>query len=60
VKLNKDLKAPLKKGDEVGTLIIKKDGKVVTTSPLLAKDSMKEASWWNFFKRTFTTFTKTS
>lgn len=60
VKLNKDLKAPLKKGDEVGTLIIKKDGKVVTTSPLLAKDSMEEASWWNFFKRTFTTFTKTS
>lgn len=60
VKLNNDLKAPLKKGDEVGTLIIKKDGKVVTTSPLLAKDSMEEASWWNFFKRTFTTFTKTS
>ena len=32
-----DLKAPIKKGDTIGTIQIKKDGKVYVESPIVAK-----------------------
>jgi D-alanyl-D-alanine carboxypeptidase (penicillin-binding protein 5/6) len=54
----KDINAPVQKGDQVGTIKFIKDGKVILESPLVAKNNVKEASWWTFFKRSFGMFTK--
>ena len=59
VNINKDLKAPIKKGDPIGKLKIEKNGKTLIESPLLAKENVEEASWWKLFKRSFGMFTKT-
>ncbi len=59
VEVNKDLKAPIKKGDPIGTLTIEKKDKVLVKSPLLAKENVEEASWWRLFNRSFGMFTKT-
>ncbi|WP_234396919.1 D-alanyl-D-alanine carboxypeptidase family protein [Bacillus massiliglaciei] len=56
--MEKDLKAPVKKGDQIGTLQLKKDGKVYIESPITAKETVKEASWWQLYKRAFGMFTK--
>jgi serine-type D-Ala-D-Ala carboxypeptidase (penicillin-binding protein 5/6) len=58
VSIKKDLKAPIKKGDEIGKLIIEKDGEKLIQSPLVAKSSVNEANWWDLFKRSFGMFTK--
>lgn len=58
VKVSKDLKAPIKKGDQIGTLTIEKNGKTLVKSPLLAKENIEKASWWNLFKRSLGMFTK--
>ncbi|XXM74112.1 D-alanyl-D-alanine carboxypeptidase family protein [Lysinibacillus sphaericus] len=58
VTLSKNVKAPVKKGDKVGTLVIKNKGKKVLESELVAKQDVNEASWWQLFKRSFGMFTK--
>ncbi|MBS4203013.1 D-alanyl-D-alanine carboxypeptidase family protein [Lederbergia citrea] len=57
VKLKDHLKAPIHKGEEVGMLIIKKDGKVLVKTALTAEKSVKRASWWDLYKRSFGLFT---
>lgn len=52
------LKAPIKKGDKIGTLQLLQEGNVVSTTPLVAKEDVEEASWWKLFKRTMGMFTK--
>ncbi|WP_163149811.1 D-alanyl-D-alanine carboxypeptidase family protein [Anoxybacillus sp. MB8] len=59
-KLNKKVKAPVKKGDVLGTLIVKKDGVVIAKSPLVAKEQVEEANMWELFKRMFSSFSRTS
>lgn len=56
IKLNKNLQAPIKKGNQIGTLQIKKDGKVYVSSPIVAKESIDQASWWQLYKRAFGMF----
>jgi D-alanyl-D-alanine carboxypeptidase (penicillin-binding protein 5/6) len=56
--MQKDLKAPLQKGDQVGTLKLIQDGKVVLESPLVASKNVAEAGWWTLCKRAFGMFTK--
>ncbi|MDQ0205795.1 D-alanyl-D-alanine carboxypeptidase family protein [Alkalicoccobacillus murimartini] len=51
VELVEDVKAPIQKGDELGTLIIKNGDTVVSETPLVADEEMMEASWWTLFKR---------
>ncbi|WP_026585155.1 D-alanyl-D-alanine carboxypeptidase family protein [Bacillus sp. J33] len=58
VTLNKNIKAPVQKGDKIGTLTLKKDGKTLVESPLVAKEDSKEATWWTLFKRSMGMFTK--
>lgn len=58
ITLRDDLKAPLKKGEQIGTLKLIKDGKTILESPLTAKEDVKEANWWNLFKKSFGIFTK--
>lgn len=59
ITINENLNAPIKKGDQIGTLKIKKDGKTIVKSPLLAKENINKAGWWQLFKRSFGIFTKT-
>lgn len=59
-KLNKKVKAPVKKGDVLGMLVVKKDGAVIAKSPLVAKEQVEEANMWEFFKRMFSSFSRTS
>src|SRR4051812_5795662 len=56
--LQKNLKAPISKGDQVGTIKLTKNGKVILESPLVASKSVKEAGWWTLYKRAFGMFTK--
>jgi D-alanyl-D-alanine carboxypeptidase (penicillin-binding protein 5/6) len=58
VTLDKNLNAPIKKGDKVGTIQLVKEGKVVLESELVAKNDVKEATWWTLYKRSFGMFTK--
>jgi serine-type D-Ala-D-Ala carboxypeptidase (penicillin-binding protein 5/6) len=37
-----------------------KDGKVLSESPLVANEDVKQAGWWKLFKRSFGMFTKTN
>lgn len=59
ITMNKDLKAPIEKGQEIGTIEYKKDSKTLVTSPLVAQKEVKEAKWWTLFKRSAGMFTKT-
>ncbi len=56
----KDLKAPIEKGQIIGTLKLVKNGETLVSSPLVAKASVKEANWWTLYKRAFGMFTKTT
>ena len=56
--LNKNINAPVNKGDRVGTIKLIKDGKVILESPLVASQNVKEAGWWTLYKRAFGMFTK--
>lgn len=58
--LSKNLKAPVNKGDRVGTIKLIKDGKVLSQSPLVSNENIKEAGWWKLFKRSFGMFTKSN
>ncbi len=57
--IQKNLKAPIHKGDKVGTIKLIRNGKVMLESPLVAKNEVQEASWWTLYKRAFGMFTKT-
>ncbi|MBT2686966.1 D-alanyl-D-alanine carboxypeptidase [Bacillus sp. ISL-47] len=59
VTLDKNIKAPIQKGDKIGTLTLKKNGKTLVESPLVAKEDNKEAGWWTLFKRSMGMLTKT-
>ncbi|WML53950.1 D-alanyl-D-alanine carboxypeptidase family protein [Neobacillus sp. PS3-12] len=56
--MQKDLNAPIHKGDKVGTLKLIQNNKVVLESPLVASKNVKEAGWWTLYKRAFGMFTK--
>ncbi|RWR15028.1 D-alanyl-D-alanine carboxypeptidase family protein [Siminovitchia fortis] len=58
LKLKKNLKAPIKKGEIIGKIIIKKDGKKLAESDLVAEKGVKKASWWQLYKRSFGLFTQ--
>jgi serine-type D-Ala-D-Ala carboxypeptidase (penicillin-binding protein 5/6) len=56
--MKKDVQAPIKKGDELGTLQLMKDNKVIHESTLVAAKNIDQASWWKLFKRVMGDFTK--
>ncbi|WP_033828498.1 D-alanyl-D-alanine carboxypeptidase family protein [Bacillus andreraoultii] len=58
VKLNKNIAAPIKKGQEIGKIILEKDGKIIAENAVVANESVKPASWWTLYKRAFSIFTK--
>ncbi|WP_194241261.1 D-alanyl-D-alanine carboxypeptidase family protein [Bacillus fonticola] len=60
VMLDDSVKAPMKKGDTVGTLQVKNGDKVVSESPVVLKEDVEKASWWTLYKRSFGMFSKVS
>ncbi|HEY9576507.1 MAG TPA: D-alanyl-D-alanine carboxypeptidase family protein [Pseudobacillus sp.] len=60
IHLKKDIQAPIKKGEPLGELTIKQEGEVISKTPLLAKEDVNRASWWQFYKKVFHYFSKTS
>ena len=46
-----NITAPVKNGDKVGTLLIKKDGKVINKVDLTIKENIKKANLWDLYKR---------
>ncbi|QOY35956.1 D-alanyl-D-alanine carboxypeptidase family protein [Anaerobacillus isosaccharinicus] len=56
VTINEDLKAPIKKGEQIGTLRLEKEGTVLVEVPLVANEEIGVASWWQIFKRTTAKF----
>ncbi|WP_242143644.1 MULTISPECIES: D-alanyl-D-alanine carboxypeptidase family protein [unclassified Bacillus cereus group] len=52
----KKVKAPIKKGDALGTLVITKDKEVLFKQTIVAKEDIDAASWWELFKRSFGIF----
>ena len=57
--INEKTKAPIKKGDELGKLVIKKKDEEVLSVPLVSKESVNKANWWELYKRAFSQFTQT-
>ncbi|MCE0741876.1 MULTISPECIES: D-alanyl-D-alanine carboxypeptidase DacF [Bacillus] len=58
IKMNDNVSAPIQKGQELGTLVLKKDGEVLAESPVAAKEDMKKAGFITFLKRTMGDWTK--
>ncbi|ARV99255.1 MULTISPECIES: D-alanyl-D-alanine carboxypeptidase DacF [Bacillus] len=58
IKMKDDISAPIQKGQELGTLVLKKDGEVLAESPVAAKEDMKKAGFITFLKRTMGDWTK--
>ncbi|WP_276787503.1 D-alanyl-D-alanine carboxypeptidase family protein [Bacillus sp. (in: firmicutes)] len=58
VKINGNVTAPVKKGEVLGSLVLKKDGKVLVESPVTAKDDMEKAGFLTFLKRTMGDWTR--
>ncbi|SFC43426.1 D-alanyl-D-alanine carboxypeptidase (penicillin-binding protein 5/6) [Bacillus sp. OV322] len=59
ITMKKQLKAPIERGDQIGTLKIIKDNKVIVTSPIVARENVKKANWWELYKRAFGMFSQT-
>ncbi|TCN22978.1 D-alanyl-D-alanine carboxypeptidase family protein [Mesobacillus foraminis] len=58
ITMKKSLKAPIQKGDEVGTLRLIQDGKTMVESQLVASKAVNEANWWQLYKRAFGMFSR--
>ena len=52
IKVNKKIKAPVKKGDTIGTIeIIDSEGNIVLEKDVTIKENIKKANLWDLFKR---------
>ena len=51
IEMEKEVKAPLKKGDVVGYIVYKLDGKEIGRSELIAEKSVKKAGVMDFLRR---------
>jgi D-alanyl-D-alanine carboxypeptidase (penicillin-binding protein 5/6) len=45
IQLNRGLSAPLSQGDKIGKLLIQFEGKTISSIPLVALESVKEAGF---------------
>lgn len=55
--LNKDVQAPVKKGEQLGTVQMLLGDKIVSETPLIASEDVKRATWFDLYKRSFGMFT---
>ncbi|TRM12625.1 D-alanyl-D-alanine carboxypeptidase [Lentibacillus cibarius] len=52
VKMETDLTLPINKGEQVGELVVKRQGKTVSVTPLVVKQDVMKASYLTLLKRT--------
>ncbi|TMN20731.1 D-alanyl-D-alanine carboxypeptidase family protein [Lentibacillus cibarius] len=52
VKMETDLVLPINKGEQVGELVVKRQGKTVSVTPLVVKQDVMKASYLTLLKRT--------
>ncbi|GAA0599504.1 serine-type D-Ala-D-Ala carboxypeptidase DacF [Virgibacillus siamensis] len=58
--LSENIQLPIKKGEKVGTLIVKKEGKTVSKSPLILKHDVQSAGYFTLLKRSLQNMVKNS
>lgn len=51
VVMNRPLQAPIKAGTVVGYYTVTKNKQVISRTPLIVKENIKRASWWQLFNR---------
>ncbi|RYL94838.1 D-alanyl-D-alanine carboxypeptidase [Sporolactobacillus sp. THM7-4] len=51
IEVNEPLRAPIKAGTVVGYYTVRKDNEVISRTPLIVKVNIKQATWWQLFKR---------
>lgn len=51
VTVSDHVRAPVKKGDQLGIITLHQEGKEILSQPLVAQDDIKEASIWQLMKR---------
>jgi D-alanyl-D-alanine carboxypeptidase (penicillin-binding protein 5/6) len=56
--MDKKVKAPVKKGTPLGTLIVKNGNEVISRQSIVASEDIDAASWWELFKQSFGMFSK--
>lgn len=56
--LDKKVKAPVKKGASLGTLVVKNGNEVISKQSIVASEDIDAASWWELFKQSFGMFSK--
>ncbi|WCK55974.1 D-alanyl-D-alanine carboxypeptidase [Aneurinibacillus sp. Ricciae_BoGa-3] len=52
VTIKQDIKAPVAKGEKLGQITIRKDGRTMASIDLVAADAVGRANWWDIFSRT--------
>jgi D-alanyl-D-alanine carboxypeptidase (penicillin-binding protein 5/6) len=52
LKMDENVKAPLKKGQPIGKIVVTQQGKTLEEFPLTSPVDVEKAGWWTLFKRT--------
>ncbi|CDQ39746.1 D-alanyl-D-alanine carboxypeptidase family protein [Virgibacillus salexigens] len=52
IKLHEDYTLPISKGDSIGELLVKNEGKIISRSDLTVEEDVEKASYLTLFKRT--------
>lgn len=60
IKMNNNVDLPIHLGDEVGTLLIKKDNELIIESPLIVEEEVEVASFFDLMKRSIKNIAKFS
>ncbi len=58
IEYDKNLTLPIKKGQQVGTLKVKVNGKVVSETPLVVQQNVEQAGIWTLMKRSMKHFSQ--
>lgn len=58
VKLNKIIELPLQKGQQVGTIVVRKEDETYLESPLIVEEGVEIASYYTLFKRSLLNLAK--
>ncbi|MFD2208999.1 D-alanyl-D-alanine carboxypeptidase family protein [Virgibacillus halophilus] len=58
--MNENFNLPIKKGDQVGELRVKKGNKVLSATPLIVEDDVEPATYFTLFKRSLQKLSKSN
>jgi D-alanyl-D-alanine carboxypeptidase (penicillin-binding protein 5/6) len=56
VELTEKIKAPVSRGQRLGTLTVKSGQQILTQIPLVAESAVEKLSWWDIFVQLFKQF----